>query len=469
MQYLGVLLGLVATCALLPGHNGVKSSSTLSASSAVKMMAMATAMPVVQKPAVRHGLPAPQHKGELRGRRRDGSVGVPVTLPLGAASLPLVGQRTVGGEHLVQPPNILQGIRPNGEVRKYPLLNQREELELIHQARFYVAAADAKRELRAAATDHAEELFEDNHEELLRHIRTSERQDATAAKRSRSGVGATAEDCGVSELPESMTDTEFRLREALGRGAYNKLFLHNQGLIYNEVHKLFPNWRTVAVMEKADLLQEGAQGMLRAIRLFDTGRAVRFSTYATWHVRSYILRAVRDKLHVVRLPQNLQRDMSDIRKARYRYTVENQGHSPSPHDLADMLEWPTQRIEKALDGLAHESAVSLDESTGAPASDGQQALHHRVPSAQHGSAASENALYQQQLRATLGQAMSKRDPRRVQLLRLRYGLEDGQEWSFPQLGSRFNMTARVAKGMVHQELNFLRRQRTEVLQQFVES
>merc|ERR1740124_1932812 len=131
-----------------------------------------------------------------------------------------------------------------------------------------------------------------------------------------------------------MTDTEFRLREALGRGAYNKLFLHNQGLIYNEVHKLFPNWRTVAVMEKADLLQ------------------------------------------VVRLPQNLQRDMSDIRKARYRYTVENQGHSPSPHDLADMLEWPTQRIEKALDGLAHESAVSLDESTGAPASDGQQALHH---------------------------------------------------------------------------------------------
>ena len=73
-----------------------------------------------------------------------------------------------------------------------------------------------------------------------------------------------------------------------------------------------------------------------------------------------------------------------------------------------------------------------------------------------------------QLRATLGQAMSKRDPRRVQLLRLRYGLEDGQEWSFPQLGSRFNMTARVAKGMVHQELNFLRRQRTEVLQQFVD-
>ena len=83
--------------------------------------------------------------------------------------------------------------------------------------------------------------------------------------------------------------------------------------------------------------------------------------------------------------------------------------------------------------------------------------------------ASENAVYQQQLRSTLSQAMATRDPQRVKLLRLRYGLEDGQEWSYPQLGSRFNVTANAAKGMVHQELNFLRRQRTQVLQQFVDS
>ena len=74
------------------------------------------------------------------------------------------------------------------------------------------------------------------------------------------------------------------------------------------------------------------------------------------------------------------------------------------------------------------------------------------------------ALAEPALLRAIAMALSQR----VQLLRLRYGLEDGQEWSFPQLGSRFNMTARVAKGMVHQELNFLRRQRTEVLQQFVD-
>lgn len=63
MQSIGVLLGLVASCALLPGHNGVKAPSTLSASPAVVMVA--TAMPELQMPAVRHGLPAQRKGGDL--------------------------------------------------------------------------------------------------------------------------------------------------------------------------------------------------------------------------------------------------------------------------------------------------------------------------------------------------------------------------------------------------------------------
>ena len=120
-------------------------------------------------------------------------------------------------------------------------------------------------------------------------------------------------------------------------------------------------------------------------------------------------------------------------------------------------------------GLERASSVSLDDTLhGASQPAGaSQPLLNRVPSARHSSVASENALYQQQLRATLSQAMRERDPRRVQLIRLRYGMEDGTEWSFPQLGARFNMTASVAKGLVHQELTFLRRERKQVLQHFI--
>ena len=115
---------------------------------------------------------------------------------------------------------------------------------------------------------------------------------------------------------------------------------------------MWPNWSRATVMEKADFLQEGAQGLLRAIRLFDSARGVRFSTYAAWHVRAFVLRALRDKSHIVRLPQTLQTDMMQIRKARYRYAVENQGHAPSNAALAEMLDWQPGRVEGALKGLA---------------------------------------------------------------------------------------------------------------------
>jgi len=466
-----VLLLLLAAprTAVLFGHSGATWPN--SAASGAKMVA--TSLLVVQKPAM-SAVVSPEGMELQKRVRVQERVGLPVTPSAGLhePALPLVSQRAVAGEHLLQTPNILEGISPNGEVRRaLPLLGPAEELELIKQARIYVAVADAKRELRVAA-DRADRAFVFNHKEPLQHMRH-----VPATAMSRNGVVSIGDNAGVglsaqyaAQLPDATSDTEFRLVEALGRGAYNKLFLHNQGLIYNEVHQLFPNWRTATVMEKADLLQEGAQGLLRAIRLFDPNRAVRFSTYACWHIRSYILRAVRDKLHVVRLPQTLQRDMSDIRKARYRYAVENQGHSPSHDDLAGLLQWPTKRVEMAIDGLARESTVSLDAAATARAYDESRgALHHRVPSQRHGGAASENAVYQQQLKDTLSKAMAKRDPRRVKLLRLRYGLEDGQEWSYPELGLRFNVTANAAKGMVHQELNFLRRQRAQVLKQFVES
>lgn len=113
-----------------------------------------------------------------------------------------------------------------------------------------------------------------------------------------------------SALSGDLSDTEFRLRESVGRAAYNKLFRHNQGLIYKEVNALLgANWKTASIMDKADFLQEGAQGLLRAIRLFDIGRGFNFSTYAVWHIRAYVLRAVRDKSRLVRLPQALQNDM----------------------------------------------------------------------------------------------------------------------------------------------------------------
>jgi DNA-directed RNA polymerase sigma subunit (sigma70/sigma32) len=184
-----------------------------------------------------------------------------------------------------------------------------------------------------------------------------------------------------------------------------------------------------------------------------------------------VLRALRDKSHIVRLPQLLQADMQMIKKGRYRYAVENQGLMPSDSALAELLQWPLDRVEAALKGLASASATSLDAEPAGDHKGGDtqsgQSLHSRLPSEKHDSIAAENEVYRLQLRHTLRLAMSERDPRRIDILRLKYGLEDGVEWTYPQLAARFNTTANIAKGIVRTEMNFLRRAKKSVLQDFV--
>ena len=59
------------------------------------------------------------------------------------------------------------------------------------------------------------------------------------------------------------------------------------------------------------------------------------------------------------------------------------------------------------------------------------------------------------------------DPKRTQITRLKFGLEDGVEWTYPELAARFGLTANVAKGIVRTEVNFLRRTKRRQLQDFV--
>ena len=425
----------------------------------------------------------------------------------------------LSGVDLVTSPNVFRGMSASGALLEMPQkLGREEELELVQRALFFISSTDAHRTLterardevarsatiaaQEAAADAEEELMLAglkqgrqgraemmlspamaadpaaistiapvfNHEEIIAEMRRAAGEAAARgleAKR-RGKMTATEIPC---EVPEDVSDTEYRLLTAMGRAAYNKLFHHHQRLVYYEVNKVWggPSWKSATVMEKADFLQEGAQGLLRAIRLFDTTRGVRFATYASWHVRAFVLRALRDKSHIVRLPQTLQTDMMQIRKARYRYAVENQGHVPSDAALAEMLSWPPSRVVDALKGLASASAASLDAQTSAPAGStfSTEPMMSRVASPKHDSVAAENRLYQTQLKKSLRKAMSERDPRRIQITRLKYGLEDGIEWTYPQLAERFNLTANVAKGIVRAEVNFLRRAKKHELQDFV--
>lgn len=257
-----------------------------------------------------------------------------------------------------------------------------------------------------------------------------------------------------------------------------------QALIYKEVNSLLPNWRDASVIEKADYLQEGAQGLLRALRLFDVRRGIAFSTYAVWHIRAYVLRAIRDKGRLVRLPQALQQDMQQIRKARYRFAVDQQGATPAAAQLAEMLSWTEDRVAAAITGLASSACLSLDADVDAP---GDGAGAGRASSARSlgdgvagGSVVGGCALgragvvnhaeagltVRDSFASTLAAAQRGRNPRRAEMTRLKYGLEDGREWTYQQLAARFNLTADGARGIVRAEVAYLRKEKAKLLAQF---
>jgi len=469
------LWGVLASVVLPPQLGG-----------AARSLPTTSALGPLPEPRVRRARPT--------GRQQQPQVRQPAST--GAQGGNSAGRRLTpgfSGEYLVQSPNVFRGVRADGQIVERPaILSAVEQQELVQSAWFYLASSDARRKLAAAAAvdtadddvDIDDESVSANlsHAEILREMRASamEAQAANGMK-GRTPVRGTSGTVGARDAaalclllnPESLTDTEFRLRESVGRAAYNKLFLHTQGLVYHEVNKqLGTNWQSATVMQKADFLQEGAQGLLRAIRLFDIARGVAFSTYATWHIRAYVLRAARDKSRLVRLPQNLQADMIQIRKARYRYAVDNQGHTPTAAQLATVLQWSPTRVDLALAGLANGDSVSLDDlgsHDASPFAEGtNDALINRCVSA-HGCGRAEAALMEQQLLSTLREAQVERDPRRAKMTRLRYGLEDGREWTYPQLAARYNTTANGAKGIVRTEVAFLRRKKSQLLRHFVRS
>ena len=502
-----VSLPLVAALLLHPPGSKVERIDTgirfPAAATTTRPSRALAAPPPSHAPAADVDASAPRGGGG--GVRGSASASLSKPLPLADHHTSAPDAKLVGsGEYLIGAPNVFRGVTASGNVAEVrPLLPHEEQMELIQRAWFYLLSVDARRNLADARTAQEEaegEAFPPpNHLQVLAAMHAAQRAAALRAGGGGRGV-STADAIGALpaargggggggggggpdgrrreigeflslKLPVTLGDTEFRLKESSGRAAYNKLFLHNQGLIYSEVNKLISDWNTYSVIEKADLLQEGAQGLLRAIRLFDLNKGVRLSTYAVWHIRAYVLRSIRDKGRLVRLPQQLQQDMLQIRKARYRYAVDNLGHAPGIEALADLLHWEPARVESALKGLRGSETTSLDADEwrrgDAAGSGGSGSLLHKMASSQHGSAHAEKMVYRQQLHLTLRQALRERDPRRAKMTLLKYGLEDGREWTYPELAARYNISKDSAKTIVRSEVAFLRREKRRVLEPFM--
>mmetsp|Transcript_8226 Transcript_8226/g.22647 ORF Transcript_8226/g.22647 Transcript_8226/m.22647 type:complete len:470 (+) Transcript_8226:59-1468(+) len=346
--------------------------------------------------------------------------GVPLTRSL-ISSL-LACDLSVDGEDLLSGPRLGAGgvIHAN-----LPLLNSAQEVTLSHFAHLFFNISSTKEALRAGGSE-ASDLFE-----------------VFAA------LGY------EGQIRSEVKELELHLLEVRSRAAYGKLFRHNLGLIHQELNK----HKSCTALERADMWQEGSLGLLRAIQLFDPSRKVRFSTYACWHIRAHILHALRDKSHMLRLPQPLQDDMKQLRKASAHLTMENDGRRPSSAMLGEVLDWPEARVQRALQGFSRSTVLAL---VGNRADDGggSKPWQNQVPadcikSSSHGIGDAEHAIMKEQFRNSVRKVQEGREPEHANMLALRYGLYDGVEWSTKQIAERYKVTSQVVYKIIRKEVKYL--------------
>lgn len=222
------------------------------------------------------------------------------------------------------------------------------------------------------------------------------------------------------------------------RGELERI-IHN-GLVARE-HLIKANTRLVVSVAKRyigrgvpflDLIQEGNLGLMKAVEKYDLHRGFRFSTYATWWIRQTITRAIADQARTIRLPVH----MGDRVRQIYKMTsdLEQQlGRAPTLTEVADSMSMTVQKLRWIMrvtrKPLSLESPVGEDEESEL----GSFIEDEFNPSPMQ-------IAYQSMLREKLNEILQSMPLREARVLRMRFGLDDGVEYTLEEVGQKFGLT-----------------------------
>ncbi|MFQ3535783.1 MAG: sigma-70 family RNA polymerase sigma factor [Aggregatilineales bacterium] len=251
----------------------------------------------------------------------------------------------------------------------------------------------------------------------------------------------------LAEYGDRLPSDERRSLEQLveeGRAAQEHLIRANSRLVISVAKKYIG--RGVPFL---DLIQEGNIGLIRAARKFEYQRGHKFSTYATWWIRQAVSRAVADQGRTIRVPVHMGDQINRLRRISLSLT-QVLGREPNMDEIAEAMQTTPDKISALLE--ISRRPISLE----APTDEDEETEIGDFVEDTRGLSPAE-ATEREMLRHHLTEALNRLPEREAHILRLRYGLEDGEMHTLEEVGKAIGVTRERVRQLEAQALNRLRR------------